>query len=93
MTLSDASILFDRYKRLMAPAMPFVVIPEGTNAWELAEQKPFLMQVISTVACFHDLPRQQVMVKDLMRLISEKLFIRNEKSLEVLQGILVLIAW
>jgi hypothetical protein len=93
MSLSDASILFDRYMRLMAPSMPFVVIPEGIDAWELAEQKPFLMQVITTVAYFHDLPRQQVMVKDLMRQISEKLLIRNEKSLEVLQGILVLISW
>lgn len=93
MSLSDASILFYRYMRLMAPSMPFVVIPDGTDPWELAEQKPFLMQVITTVAYFHDLPKQQVMVKDLMRKISEKLLMRNEKSLEVLQGILVLIAW
>lgn len=93
MSLSDASILFYRYMRLMAPSMPFVVVPDGTDPWELAEQKPFLMQVITTVAYFHDLPKQQVMVKDLMRKISEKLLMRNEKSLEVLQGILVLIAW
>lgn len=93
LSMSDATILFDRYMRLMAPTMPFVVIPEGTDAWEIAQQKPFLMQVITTVAFFHDLPRQQVMVKDLMRQISEKLLMRNEKSLEVLQGIMILIAW
>lgn len=93
MSLSDASVLFYRYMRLMAPSMPFVVIPDGTDPWELAEEKPFLLQVITTVAYFHDLPKQQVMVKDLMRKISEKLLMRNEKSLEVLQGILVLIAW
>jgi hypothetical protein len=92
-SLSDASVLFDRYIRLMAPSMPFVVIPDGTDPWELAEQKPFLMQVITTVASFHDLPTQQVMVKDMMRQISEKLLMRNEKSLEILQGILILIAW
>jgi hypothetical protein len=34
-----------------------------------------------------------VMVKDMMRQISEKLLMRNEKSLEILQGILILIAW
>jgi hypothetical protein len=93
MSLSDASILFNRYMRLMAPSMPFVIVPEGTDAWEVAEQKPFLMQVITAVAYFHDLPKQQLMVKDLMRTISEKVLIRNEKSLEVLQGILVLISW
>jgi hypothetical protein len=93
MSLSDASVLFNRYIRLMAPSMPFVVIPDGTDPWELAEQKPFLMQVITTVASFHDLPTQQVMVKGMMRQISEKLLMRNEKSLEILQGMLILIAW
>jgi hypothetical protein len=51
------------------------------------------MQVIATVAFFHDLPKQQVMVKDLMRQISEKMILRNDKSLELLQGILIMIAW
>jgi hypothetical protein len=64
-----------------------------SDAWELAHRKPFLMQVIATVAFFHDLPKQQVMVKDLMRQISEKMILRNDKSLELLQGILILIAW
>lgn len=73
--------------------MPFVVIPDILDAWELAHTKPFLMQVIATIAYFHDLPKQQAMVKDLMRQISEKLIMRNEKSLEVLQGILILVAW
>lgn len=77
----------------MAPTMPFVVIPDIMDAWELAHTKPFLMQVIATVAYFHDLPKQQFMVKDLMRQISEKLIMRNEKSLETLQGILILVAW
>jgi hypothetical protein len=45
------------------------------------------------VAFFHDLPKQQVMVKDLMRQISEKMILRNDKSLELLQGILIMIAW
>ena len=93
MSLQEASVLLDRYQRLMASAMPFVAIPAGTDAWQLAHEKPFLMQVIATVASFHDLPKQQFMVKDLMRQISEKLILRNEKSLEVLQGILILIAW
>ena len=77
----------------MAASMPFVVIPDGTDAWELAHLKPFLMKVVATVAFFHDLPKQQVMVKDLMRQISEKMILRNDKSLELLQGILILIAW
>jgi glycine cleavage system pyridoxal-binding protein P len=84
-SVNEAAVLLARYNRLMASSMPFVVIPDGTE--------PFLMQVIATVAFFHDLPKQQVMVKDLMRQISEKMMLRNDKSLELLQGILILIAW
>lgn len=93
LSMEEATMLLDRYKRFLASSMPFVVLEEGIDAWSLTHTKPFLMQVIAAVAYFHDLPKQQVMVKDLMRQISEKLIIRNEKSLEVLQGMLILIAW
>lgn len=93
LSMDEANILLDRYKRLLAPSMPFVVLEDGIDAWSLTHKKPFLMQVIAAVSYFHDLPKQQVMVKDLMRQISEKLMMRNEKSLEVLQGMLILIAW
>ena len=92
-SLNEADVLFDRYRRLMAEGMPFLVIPEEKTAWLVAEETPFLMQAIATVTMFHDLPRQQAMAKQLMRQISEKLLINGERSLEVLQGILVFLNW
>lgn len=92
-SLNEAEVLLDRYKRLMAEGMPFLVIPEEKMAWHVAEETPFLMQAIATVTMFHNLPRQQAMAKQLMRQISEKLLINGERSLEVLQGMLVFLNW
>lgn len=80
----DTDALLDRYQRLMAPHMPFVVIPIDTNASSIAINKPFLLQAVETVAFFHDTAIQQSMVKDLMRQISERVMVNGGKSLDLL---------
>jgi hypothetical protein len=92
-TLEEAEILLVRYQQLMSPGMPFVVLPAGATAQLLQDQRPVLLRAISTVALFHDLPRQQTMVKDLIREIGERMLVNGEKSIDVLQGILVLVGW
>lgn len=89
----DTDVLLDRYQRLMAPHMPYVVIPIGTNASSMAVNKPFLLQAVETVAFFHDTAIQQSMVKDLMRQISERVMINGGKSLDLVQGRLVFGNW
>jgi len=87
--MDHAEILLDRFRRLMAPTMPFVVITPETTATSLHAQKPFLLHAIVTVTYFHDLPVQQRMVKQLMRDLSERLLMNSEKSIGLLQGLLV----
>ena len=90
---TNTDILFDRYQRLMAHHMPFVVFPTGTDVSNLTKNKPFLLQAIKTAAFFHDTAAQQIMVKDLIREISERVLINGEKSLDLLQGMLVIGNW
>lgn len=92
-SLPEAEILLDRYKRLMSSGMPFVPIPSAANARHLHSTKPMLLQAITVVAYFHDLPRQRDLVKHLMRNISERILMNNEKSIDLLQAILVFVAW
>jgi hypothetical protein len=89
----EDEVLLDRYKRLLAPHMPFVVLPPGTSAESLAETEPLLMDAIRVVACFHDSFRQQALAKDLTRQICERLLINGEKSLGLLQGLLIFSNW
>lgn len=91
--MSEAEILVDRFRRLMAHTFPFVILPQNARASQLSIDKPLLLHSIVTVTYFHDFPRQQMMLKHLMRDISERVIINNEKSIDILQGILVLVAW
>ena len=88
-----AEVLFDRYQRLMSAAFPFVVLPENVSVQALRKDKPVLLRAISTVALFHDRARQADFVKDVLRDIGERILVKNEKSMGILQGILVLVSW
>ncbi|KAM3419493.1 hypothetical protein BST61_g5418 [Cercospora zeina] len=92
-TLREAEKLLDRYLRLMSPALPFVIIPTSITAQELYRSKPVLLRAITTVALFHDLPRQQLLVKELVRDMSNRIMLKGEKSTDLLQAIIVFVAW
>ena len=44
--MSVAEILLDRYRRLMAHANPFVIIPSDASAQTLNAKRPFLLHAI-----------------------------------------------
>ncbi|KAK0284183.1 hypothetical protein LTR35_005898 [Friedmanniomyces endolithicus] len=92
-TMSEAEVLLDRFKRLMAPLMPFVVLPSELSAAQLYAQEPFLLHAIITVTYFHDLSKQQILVKHLMRDVSQRILLDNEKTVGILQGLLIFVAW
>ena len=88
-SLMQAEILLDRYRRLLAPEMPFVAIPSHMTAQHLYTEKPLLLRAIVTVTYFHNLPEQRRMVKMMMRDVSERVLLNNEKNIGIVQAILV----
>ncbi|EMD00141.1 hypothetical protein BAUCODRAFT_21795 [Baudoinia panamericana UAMH 10762] len=92
-SMSEAEVLLDRYRRLLAHSIPWVVIASDATAQQLYDQKPFLLHAIVTVTYFHDFPKQQTMVKEVMRDVSERILINSEKNIGILQGILVFVSW
>ncbi|SMQ50191.1 unnamed protein product [Zymoseptoria tritici ST99CH_3D7] len=92
-SLVEAEVLLDRYKKLMACYMPFVVIPRHATPQSLYESNPLLLRAIVCVALFHDLPRQRVCVKDLIREIGERILVKGERSVDLLQCVMVTVAW
>lgn len=77
----------------MSSGMPFVVISPNTTAQSLFESKPVLLRAIVTVAKFHDLPQQQALVKELVKEIAGRVMGEGEKSIDIIQAILVFVAW
>lgn len=89
----EAEIMLDRYKRLMAHHMPFVLIAPDVTAHQMYYTKPLLLHAIVTVGSFHDFGIQQEMLKQFMRNVADRVLINSEKHLSILQGILIVVAW
>lgn len=77
----------------MQPVFPFVIIPPSTSASELHSSRPFLMSAIRMVTSFRSLRSMSAQLFRLMSHIADHVLLRSARSLELLQGILVMIAW
>lgn len=84
--------LLSRYKTLMAPHMPFVsqrALPITASS----DLSSLLLRAVVTAAYFHETTIQKTLVEELVHLITSRLFTNAEKSLDIIQALLVLCNW
>ena len=77
----------------MVEHFPFVVVPPSMSVQGLRQEKPLLFLAISMATSFHDSLRQQSLGREVVESLSKRLLLQGEKSLDLLQGLLVFIAW
>ncbi|KAL4905100.1 hypothetical protein BDW74DRAFT_19039 [Aspergillus multicolor] len=79
--------------RGMASYFPFAVIPKEFTAASMAEGMPFLLlsAVASASSTYNNL--QRALVEELKGTLSHRVIIAGEKDLDLLQGLLVHLAW
>lgn len=93
MTLYEADRALNLYRSLYSPCFPFVAVPVMVTAYELFERAPFLFRTIVSVTTPQG-PTVQADFKVWFRhYIAEHVVINNERRLEILQALLVHIAW
>ncbi|PQE09143.1 C6 transcription factor protein [Rutstroemia sp. NJR-2017a WRK4] len=85
---SDETLL-SIYRNQLSSLLPFVIIPAGTTPRLLHATRPFLMKVIRMVASVRHLRLVRGQSRAVMEHISNAILIRSERSLDLLQGILV----
>jgi hypothetical protein len=85
---SDETLL-SIYKNQLSSPLPFVIIPTGTTPQQLHATRPFLMKVIRMVASVRHLRSVRAQSRAVMEHISNAILMRSERSLDLLQGILV----
>ncbi|KAL4811755.1 hypothetical protein BDW67DRAFT_171328 [Aspergillus spinulosporus] len=79
--------------RSLAHYFPFVVIPADWTVTYMAEDRPFLL--LSAVACASSRSSnlQHALAEELKETFSHRVVIAGEKDLDLLQGLLVHLAW
>ncbi|MCJ1383625.1 hypothetical protein MMC17_006739 [Xylographa soralifera] len=89
----EADILLHVFQTQMAEHFPFVVIPAGTTAQCLRREKPFLYQMIILSASGRNLWDPKACRRLVTEYLGLHVLVREEKSLDLLQGLLVYISW
>ena len=89
----EAENLLIEFKANMAEQFPFVVIQPNYTSQSLHHDRPLLSKAIIVAASHENSDRQMALGADLMENLTTRLLFRAEKSLDILQALLILIAW
>lgn len=89
---SDEALL-SIYRNQLSSLLPFVIIPAGTTPRQLQATSPFLIKVIRMVASVRHLRLVRGQARAVMEHISTAMLMRSERSLDLLQGILVFLGY
>ena len=81
------------FRSQMAHNFPFVIILPDISARILRSQKPFLFGTMMLAVTRGKISDQKPMRETLMEYLSIHILVNSEKSIDLLQGILVYIAW
>lgn len=93
MTFDEADRALNLYRSVYAPYFPFVLIPVMLTAYELHDKKPFLFRTIISVTAPQSPVTQSEIKLWFREYIAQHVVVNNEKRLEILQAILVHLAW
>ncbi|KAM0668425.1 hypothetical protein ACQRIU_001987 [Beauveria bassiana] len=81
------------YRDICLYNFPFVWIPGHMTAQELCESKPCLFRAVMLSSAPLPVARLKKMKRNVIAYISQRMLVEEERSLDVLQGLLIVIAW
>ena len=89
-----AAKMFNHYTTKMAPHIPVVVFDPGTSAGEIRRTMPALFLAILSVSAGYERPElQPTLFRELTQVYADRIFVRGEKSLELIQALQISSMW
>jgi hypothetical protein len=93
LSIAEAQILLDNYRSKAIQHFPFVPIAHDTSAPSLKKDKPFLFMCIMATMKFDNCTIQRHIGEEVRIQAHQRVFMKSESSLELLQGLLIYLAW
>lgn len=90
---NDAVGILDTFRDTLMPYFPFVLIPPETTLDQLRAEKPFLLLAILKVCTYNDTPVQKILEETFQSAVADRMIFSHSPSMDVLQGLLVALAW
>ncbi|CAK7566229.1 MAG: hypothetical protein SEPTF4163_004167 [Sporothrix epigloea] len=96
-TITDAvesdDVLLSKFREHMHPLLPVVVLPANISAAQLAAAQPFVFLAVKTVASVENYRSMQGLMYQVISHVADYMLMRAERSLDLLQGLLIILAW
>lgn len=83
--------LFEYFRDQMSSHFPFVVLTEETA--KMRQERPFTYVACVMAAAHSDPTLQYRLSQDTLKFLAERMLVRGEKSLDLLQGLLIMVNW
>ncbi|EFQ25228.1 uncharacterized protein GLRG_00372 [Colletotrichum graminicola M1.001] len=90
-SINDEDVL-SHFKKAHHPHLPFLSLPSDSPPSSLRQERPFLWLCLVAVSESHTLP-QAAFNDKVRRIVAQRMVLNLERNLELLQGLLVCIAW
>lgn len=93
LSIETGDMLLDRFRRLLTPYFPFVIIPESSKVTELHREKPIVCLAVIFASSHDDGVLQGHISRLFEQMLATALLQGRIASLENLQGLLIFTAW
>ncbi|KAF6830936.1 hypothetical protein CMUS01_07530 [Colletotrichum musicola] len=93
LTIERGQELLDRFREKLTPHFPFILIPASETVSSLRQNKPALCLALLAAASFDDVRLQRALGLMFNELVASRLLSGDFTCLDVLQGLLVHLAW
>jgi len=95
LTMEDATTAYDYFVESMVHHFPIVVFLSGVTAASVRKSKPVLFLAILNAASgtFESRDLQRTINYELMKVMSDKILMIGEKSLELIQAVQLMMVW
>ncbi|TEA19335.1 hypothetical protein C8034_v000745 [Colletotrichum sidae] len=90
---NELSVMLQIFRDDLQPLYPFVIVPPHMGPTQLMAERPYLWKGVMMAANYLDATRQVILGNELLNDIVQAAFTKPRKSLDVLQGLQLLIAW
>ena len=89
----EAELLLLEYKTNLAEQFPFVVLHLNSTSQSLQHESPLLWKAIIVASLHRNSDRQMALGANLLEDLTTRLLLKAEKSLDLLQALLIFITW
>jgi hypothetical protein len=91
-SFGEANVLLAVFRDQLTPQFPFIVLSQSVSAESLSQERPlFYISILAVTS--RDSVQQQALGKIVMKQLSERVFEKGERNLDLLLGALTYASW